>query len=85
VKRYPTSREARLQRPQGKARLWLEVGRDGGLRDAGLEETSGSMILDNAALSAVRQGRYPAFPAQAWAGRDAHRFTVTLEYTLEPG
>jgi TonB family protein len=65
IKRYPTSREARSQRPQGKVRVWLELARDGHLRDAGVEQSSGSMILDGAAMSTVRRGNYPAIPAEA--------------------
>ena len=84
VKRYPTSREARLQRPVGRVRLWLDVARDGTLRDAGIERSSDSMILDAAALSTVRQGRYPPFPPESFAGKSGNRFTVNLDYSLEP-
>ena len=83
VKRYPTTREARSLRPQGRVHLWLELARDGSLRDAGIEQTSGSMILDSAALATVRQGTYPPFPADMWPGHERHRFAVTLEYTLD--
>jgi protein TonB len=85
VKRYPTSREARQMRPQGKVRVWLEIARDGQLREAGIEQGSGSMILDGAAMTTVRQGTYPAFPPEAFAGRGTHRFGVTLDYLLEGG
>jgi protein TonB len=85
IKRYPTSREARSQRPQGKVRLWVEIARDGQLREAGVEQSSGSMILDGAALSTARQGTYPAFPADIYGGRAAQRFTVTLDYQLDGG
>jgi protein TonB len=83
IKRYPTSREARQQHPQGKVRVWLELARGGALRDVGIEESSGSMILDGAAQSTVRQGTYPAFPDEMWSGRPTHRFAVTLEYLLD--
>jgi protein TonB len=83
IKRYPTSREARQQRPRGKVRVWLDLARDGTLRGLGIEESSGSMILDGAAQSTVRQGTYPAFPEDMWSGAGTHRFAVTLEYTLE--
>ena len=83
IKRYPTSREARLQRPQGKVRLWIEIARDGRFRDAGIDRSSGSMILDGAALSTARQGTYPDFPEAAFAGRASQRFTVALDYQLE--
>ena len=83
IKRYPTSREARTQRPTGKVGLWLEVTRDGTLKDAGIAKTSDSIILDNAALASVRQGRFPSFPPEAYVGEASHRFSVTLEYSLE--
>ncbi len=82
IKRYPTSREARQQRPAGTVKLWLEISRDGRFKDAGVEQSSNSLILDQAALSTVRQGNYPAFPAEAWAGQPSHRFTFSLEYSL---
>lgn len=83
IKRYPTSREARSQRPTGKVGLWLEVNRDGSLKDAGVAKTSDSIILDNAALGTVRQGKLPSFPPEAYPGQTSHRFTVSLEYNLE--
>ena len=83
IKRYPTSREARSQRPTGKVGLWLEVTREGTLKDAGIAKTSDSIILDNAALASVRQGKFPSFPPVAYVGEASHRFTVTLEYNLE--
>ena len=83
IKRYPTSREARSQRPTGTVTLWLEVGRDGSLRNAEISKSSDSIILDNAALASVRQGKFPAFPAEAYADELSRRFSVSLEYNLE--
>jgi protein TonB len=83
IKRYPTTREARSMRPQGHVRVWLEIDRAGALRNAGIDESSGSMILDGAALATVRQGTYPPFPDETWSGQSTHRFEVTLEYSLE--
>jgi protein TonB len=83
IKRYPTSREARSQRPTGKVGIWLEVNRDGSLKDAGIAKTSDSIILDNAALATVRQGKFPSFPPEAYPGETSHRFSVSLEYNLE--
>jgi protein TonB len=83
IKRYPTSREARLQRPTGKVGVWLEVNRDGSLKDAGIAKSADSLVLDNAALSTIRNGKYPPFPPEAYPGESSHRFTLTLEYTLE--
>lgn len=82
IKRYPTSREARLQRPVGEVEVWFVLSRDGRMLDVGIERSSHSLILDSAALSTVRSGVYPAFSDALWAGDDSHRFTVVLEYTI---
>jgi len=82
IKRYPGGREARTQRPTGKVYLWVEVGRDGSMKDAGVIKSSFSQILDNAALATARNGQYPPFPASAFPGESSHRFNVTLEYNF---
>ncbi len=83
IKRYPTSREARMQRPTGKVGLWIEVNRDGSLKDAGIAKSSDFILLDNAALATVRQGKFPPFPVDTYPGESVHRFTFTLDYNLE--
>jgi protein TonB len=82
IKHYPTSKEARLQRPRGTVDVWFILDRAGGVKEAGVEESSGSLILDGAALTTVRGASYPAFPAEAFKGDATHRFTVHLNYTL---
>jgi protein TonB len=82
LKHYPTSKEARLQRPRGTVEVWFVLDRTGGVKDAGIETSSGSLILDGAALSLVRGSSYPAFPADAFKSDATHRFTVHLAYTL---
>jgi protein TonB len=52
---------------------------------AGVHAGSGSLILDNEALRTVRNGRYPAFPADAFTGQSFHRFVVPIEYVVEGG
>ena len=79
-KRYPTGREASLQRPSGKAVVWFVLNRNGALNDAGIEDSSNSIILDNAALSTVRRTPYAAWPEGSWPGQSQHRFTVTLDF-----
>jgi len=83
IKRYPTSREARLSKPQGTVRLWLLLSRQGELLEAGVVASSGSNLLDGEALRTVRAGQFPAFPEEAFAGQDRHRFTVNLKYQIE--
>ena len=82
IKHYPTSKEARLQRPRGNVDVWFVLDRAGGVKEAGVEDSSGSLILDGAALALVRGASYPAFPAEAFKGEATHRFTVHLNYTL---
>ncbi|MGZ5848207.1 MAG: energy transducer TonB, partial [Ramlibacter sp.] len=83
-KRYPTGREASLQRPSGKVVVWFVLGRNGQVQDAGIEQSSESILLDNAALATVRRTTFPTFPEQAWPGAPQHKFTATLDY-LPPG
>jgi len=85
VTRYPTSREARSQRPAGTVQVGIELSRDGKLRDVKVEKSAESIILDQAALATVRQGSYPAFPANAWPGQASRRFSISLEYSLAAG
>ena len=80
IKRYPTGREASLQRPSGTVAIWFTVGRNGELADAGIDLSSGAMLLDSTALATVRRGSYPPFPDEAWAGRAQQRFTVELDF-----
>ena len=79
-KRYPTGREASLQRPSGKVKLWFVLTRSGALQDAGIEESSNSIILDNAALSTLRRTTYAPWPEGSWATQSQHKFTVTLDF-----
>lgn len=79
-KRYPTGREASLQRPTGTSVVWFMVRRSGELVEAGIETSSGSMLLDNAALATVRRSIYPVFPDEAWSGKAQQRFTVELNF-----
>jgi protein TonB len=79
-KRYPTGREVSLQRPMGKVVVWFVLTRSGALKDTGVEESSNSMVLDNAALSTIRRATFPKFPDAAWPGSDTHRFTVTVDF-----
>jgi protein TonB len=79
-KRYPTGREASLQRPSGRVKVWFILLRNGTLQDAGIDESSNSILLDNAALSTVRRTNYSAWPESSWPNQSNHKFTVTLDY-----
>lgn len=80
IKRYPTGREASQQRPQGKVRVWFVLKRDGSLVDAGIEESSNSMLLDDAARKTINRSNFSGFPESSWAGENTHRFTAELEF-----
>ena len=83
IKRYPTSREARLQRPTGIVVVSIELKRDGSLLRCDIDKSSDSMILDSAAMSTCRQGSFPPFPPQAFEGSASRRFSTNLEYRLD--
>jgi protein TonB len=80
IKRYPTGREASIQKPRGKARVWFVLDRDGRLQGAGIEESSDSLLLDRTALATVQRGAFAAFPDTAWSSQATHRFVVELEF-----
>lgn len=79
-KRYPTGREASLQRPAGKVKVWFVLMRNGTLQEAGIDESSNSIILDNAALATVRRTSYSPWPEGSWSSEAQHKFTVTLDF-----
>ena len=83
IKRYPTSREARLQRPTGIVVVSIELKRDGSLLRCDIDKSSDSMILDSAAMSTCRQGSFPPFPPQAYEGSASRRFSANLVYQLD--
>ena len=83
IKRYPTSREARLTRPQGAVRIWLEISRTGQLLGVGVMSSSGSNLLDGEAIKTLKTGSYPPIPEEAFVGESSHKFSATLSYTLE--
>lgn len=80
IKRYPTGREASLQRPQGKVRVWFVLNRDGTLAEQGIEESSNSMLLDEAARKTINRATFSAFPESGWVGETTHRFSAELEF-----
>jgi protein TonB len=81
TKRYPTGRKASQERPQGKVKVWFTLTRTGALVDTGVLLSSESNMLDDAALSTVRRGTYPAFPPNTWVGEEQHKFVAEMEFT----
>ncbi|MES2941642.1 MAG: TonB family protein [Pseudomonadota bacterium] len=80
IKRYPTGREASLQRPQGAVRLFVVLRRDGSVQDSGIDESSNSLILDDAGKKTVARAAFPPFPEEFKPGEATHRFTVELQF-----
>ncbi|WP_395822510.1 TonB family protein [Collimonas sp.] len=80
IKRYPTGREASQQKPQGKVKVWFVLKRDGSLVEQGIEESSNSMLLDDAARKTINRATFSAFPESSWAGEATHRFNAELEF-----
>jgi len=80
-KRYPTGRQASLERPEGSVEIWLEVDRSGRVLASGISSKARSMLLNRAAtnsLQSIRQVK--PFPTDAFAGQNSRRFTATLNY-----
>lgn len=80
VKRYPTGREASLARPEGSVKIWFILRRDGSLVEMGIEASSNSTLLDEAARKSVSRGTFPVFPEQFRPGEQQHKFVVDLQF-----
>jgi TonB family protein len=85
IKRYPTGREASQLKPQGKVRVWFVLRRDGSVVDLGIDESSNSMLLDDAARKTINRAAFTAFPEGSWSGANTHRFTADLEFIPASG
>ncbi|MDG0797499.1 energy transducer TonB [Pectobacterium punjabense] len=84
IKRYPTGRQASLERPEGRVEVWLEVDRTGRVISSGINSKAPSMLLNRAAqasLQSIKQVR--AFPADAFAGQSTKRFLATFDYQAQ--
>lgn len=80
IKRYPTGREASTLRPQGKVRVWFVLRRDGSVVDSGIESSSNSMLLDDAARKTINRAAFAPFPDDTYKGESTHRFTADLDF-----
>jgi periplasmic protein TonB len=76
----PDSAQYRLHHPAGEVQVRFVVTRSGVLEACTRVRSSGSPLLDEAALAIVAAGHYPPMPAQAFAGEMEHAFTVTIEF-----
>ncbi len=81
-KEYPVT--ARRGRITGTVTVRCILTRDGSLRDSGVARTSGSTLLDNAALRAVRSvGRYPPVPPGIHGNELAVEVPITFRVTTD--
>lgn len=76
----PDSPQYRLRHPSGAVRVRFVVMRSGEPKAVAVEASSGSRILDQAALSIVSAGRYARMPEKAFVGEAQHTFVVTIEF-----
>lgn len=78
-KRYP---EAALgEGLEGRPAIRFTVARDGRVLDVALARSSGSDVLDEAAVALVRGAHLPAFPADMAPG--AVTLTLALDYSIQ--
>ena len=78
--RYPSGREASLERPSGTTTVWANVARDGKVRSRGIEQTSGSPLLDNMARTLIGRSRFPAIAAGDFGSGPTQRFVVSYRF-----
>ncbi len=76
----PDSIQYRLHRPSGEVRVGFVVMRNGEPTVVRVLRSSGSSILDAAALTIVASGHYLPMPAKIFAGEPEHAFAVTIEF-----
>ncbi len=80
-KRYPTGREASLERPEGNVEVWLEIDRSGRVLDSGISSKSKSMLLNRSATQSLQSIKHVApFPDDAFAGQSSKKVLATLNY-----
>jgi protein TonB len=79
-KRYPTGREASLQKPQGVVVACVVLQRNGELQEMKVQKSSTYPILDNAAKRLLANLQYPPMPPDTFPGQASHSFCVNLDY-----
>lgn len=78
--RYPSGREASLERPSGTTIVWANVGHDGRVKGRGVEQSSGSPLLDGMARSLIGRARFPAMAAGDFASGATQKFVVAYAF-----
>jgi periplasmic protein TonB len=78
--RPPDSAQYRLHRPSGEVHVRFVVLRSGEPQAVAVLRSSGSPLLDAAAVGIVASGRYPPMPPKCFVGEARHTFIVTIEF-----
>jgi len=76
----PDSAQYRLHRPSGEVHVRFVVLRSGEPQQVSVQRSSGSSLLDEAAVGIVASGRYPPMPPKCFVGEAQHTFVVTIEF-----
>ncbi len=66
---------------EGRPSIRFTVARDGRVLDVDLARSSGSRVLDDAAVALVRGARLPPFPADMQS--EAVSLTLPLDYAIQ--
>lgn len=77
---YPDA--AREMGMSGEVEVLYELDRSGNLLRAEIVSSSGSKLLDQAALKAVKSATYKSFPDDAWAGSSSKVFKTKLVFSI---
>ncbi|VVE56975.1 putative hemoglobin and hemoglobin-haptoglobin-binding protein 3 [Pandoraea anhela] len=83
-KKYPTNRQAMIEKPTGTVALCVTLDRGGRVKDVNVTNSSGSLLLDNTATHLVEGTTYPPFQDSHFAGQAQHAFCMKIDYQL-PG
>ena len=78
--RPPDSAQYRLHRPSGEVHVRFVVLRSGATQQVAVQRSSGSSLLDEAAVAIVASGHYPPMPAKCFVGEAQYTFVVTIEF-----
>ena len=81
IKKYPTTREAKITRPEGIVKIMIELSRSGELIHHAILKSSGSNILDSEAIRTLKTNTFPAFFEDSFIGKNTQKFVVNLNYT----
>jgi TonB family protein len=78
--RLPDAPQFRLHRVSGEVRVRFLLTRSGEARQVQVARSSGSSILDQAAVAIVAVGHYAPMPATIFVNQIDHLFAVTIDF-----